>query len=362
MYPIFNIMERTPTPDSGINAWLAEEFRQQYQRDPASVDSDWKKYFEQTDLNRPARANGSFAVPSVAAPAPAITSIPGASVTEAPTEELIALRGATARIAENMTASLAIPLASSQRIIPVRVIEENRRRINHHRQLHDKSKVSYTHIIGWAVVRSVVANPTLNHAFLRNAAGEAFRVARKQINFGLAVDVAGKNGARSLLVPNIRNAGALDFAGFQTAFVDLVTRARSGKLSPADMQGTTISLTNPGTVGTMASSPRLMPGQGAIIAVGAINYPAEYRSVSPEAVASLGIGKVMSVTCTYDHRIIQGTESGIFLGKLQALLDGEDGFYEEIFEALQIPGAPASWSTSAVAPTGAIITGEPTGS
>jgi 2-oxoglutarate decarboxylase len=182
------------------------------------------------------------------------------------------------------------------------------------------------------------------------------------VGSSLAVDVAGKNGARSLLVPNIRNAGALDFAGFQTAFVDLVTRARSGKLSPADMQGTTISLTNPGTVGTMASSPRLMPGQGAIIAVDAINYPAEYRGVSPEAVASLGIGKVMSVTCTYDHRIIQGAESGIFLGKLQALLDGEDGFYEEIFEALQIPGAPASWSTSAVAPTGAIITGEPTGS
>lgn len=242
-----------------------------------------------------------------------------------------------------MTASLAIPLASSQRIISVRVLEENRRRISQHRELQGKSKISYTHIIGWAIVRSVVANPALNHAFLRNSAGEEFRVARKQINFGLAVDVAGRNGARSLMVPNIRNAGALDFATFHVAFDDLVMRARSGKLSPADMQGTTISLTNPGTVGTMASSPRLMPGQGAIIAAGAIGYPAEYRGVPPAVIASLGIGKVMYVTCTCDHRIIQGAESGIFLGRLEELLNGENEFYEGVFEALQIPGTPASW-------------------
>lgn len=355
--PGFHIMENTPTPVSGVNAWYEEELRRQYHRDPSSVDADWRKVFGQTGSNEPAGAANSAAFPSAGAPTPELT--PRA---DADAEELIPLRGAAARIAENMTASLAIPLASSQRIMPVRVVEENRRRINHHRELHGKSKVSYTHIIGWAIVRSVVANPTLNHAFMRNAAGEAFRIAKKQINFGLAVDVAGRNGARSLMVPNIRNAGALDFAGFHAAFDDLVTRARSGKLSPADMQGTTISLTNPGTVGTMASSPRLMPGQGAIIAVGAIDYPAEYRGASPEAVASLGIGKVMSVTCTYDHRIIQGAESGIFLGRLQALLDGDDGFYEEVFEALQIPGAPAGWSTKGAAPTRAMIAGEPGGS
>jgi 2-oxoglutarate dehydrogenase E1 component len=339
-------MNGMPTPD--VNAWYEEELRQQYRRDPASIDADWKKRFEQAPSVTPppsassSQVNGAHGMPA-----------PGADAAE-----MIPLRGGAARIAENMTASLAIPLASSQRIIPVRVLEENRRRINRQRELHGASKISFTHLIGWAIIRSVVANPALNHAFVQNAAGEAFRAARKQINFGLAVDVTGRNGARSLMVPNIRNAGALDFAGYQAAFDDLVTRARSGKLSPADMQGTTISLTNPGTVGTMASSPRLMPGQGAIIAVGAIDYPAEYRGVAPAIVSALSIGKVMSVTCTYDHRIIQGAESGIFLGKLQALLDGEDGFYEEVFEALQIPGPPASWTASGAASAEVIAPGE----
>ena len=163
---------------------------------------------------------------------------------------------------------------------------------------------------------------------------------KNEINFGLAVDVAGKNGARSLLVPNIKNAGAMSFAQYMAAFDDLVARARTGKLGLPDFQGTTISLTNPGTVGTMASMPRLIAGQGAIIAVGAMDYPAEYRGVAPEAIASLGISKVMSVTCTYDHRIIQGAESGMFLGSLQSLLDGDQNFYEEIFERASHPLSP----------------------
>ena len=334
-------------PISGINAWYEEELRQQYHRDPASIDVDWRKFFEQTEN----AAGVASATAPLAAPSSNVSTAPETSTRDANAEELIPLRGAAARIAENMTASLSIPLASSQRVIPVRVLEENRRRINRQRELQGKSKISFTHVIGWAIVRSVATNPTLNHAFVQNAAGEAFRAARKQINFGLAVDVIGRSGARSLLVPNIRNAGALDFAGYHAAFDALVTRARSGKLSPADMQGTTISLTNPGTVGTMASSPRLMEGQGAIIAVGAIDYPPEYRGVPPAIVTALGIGKVMSVTCSYDHRIIQGAESGIFLGSLQDLLDGENRFYEEVFEALQIPGTPASWSTSGTAST-----------
>ena len=163
---------------------------------------------------------------------------------------------------------------------------------------------------------------------------------KNEINFGLAVDVPGKNGSRSLLVPNIKNAGAMSFAQYMAAFDDLVARARTGKLGLPDFQGTTISLTNPGTVGTMASMPRLVAGQGAIIAVGAMDYPAEYRGVAPEAIASLGISKVMSVTCTYDHRIIQGAESGMFLGSLQSLLDGDQDFYEEIFNASSRPVCP----------------------
>jgi multifunctional 2-oxoglutarate metabolism enzyme len=337
-------MEANQGPQSGINAWLEEELLQQYHHDRASVDADWKDIF---DHEAPAsgavtRAGNGNGVSKVAAPA-LLVQAPAEPVLNG-SEELMPLRGAAARIAENMGLSASIPLATSQRIVPVKVIDENRRLINHHRTLLGKSKVSYTHLIGWAIVKSVAANPSLNHAFASNAAGELFRVVKKEINFGLAVDVAGKNGARSLLVPNIKNAGAMSFQEFLTAFDDLVAKARTGKLSVADFQGTSISLTNPGTVGTMASMPRLVSGQGAIVAVGAMDYPAEYRGVSSDVVASLGISKVMSVTCTYDHRIIQGAESGLFLGTLQALFDGEQNFYEEIFEALRVPYAPVKWA------------------
>ena len=182
----------------------------------------------------------------------------------------------------------------------------------------------------------------LNYAY-EEKDGQPYRVVRPQVNLGVAVDVAGKDGGRSLLVPNIKNAGALSFAEYLTAFDDLVTRARNNKLGPADFQGTTISLTNPGTVGTMSSNPRLMLGQGAIIAAGAIDYPAEYRGSADETRAMLGISKVMTLTCTYDHRIIQGAESGAFLGQVQELLDGKDGFYEEVFDHLRMPHQPVHW-------------------
>ncbi|HVV46128.1 MAG TPA: multifunctional oxoglutarate decarboxylase/oxoglutarate dehydrogenase thiamine pyrophosphate-binding subunit/dihydrolipoyllysine-residue succinyltransferase subunit, partial [Bryobacteraceae bacterium] len=331
-------MEANPGPQSGVNAWLEEELLQQYHHDRSSVDADWKTIFEH---EKPAgNGNGVTRVttPAVLVPAPVAEPVLSGS------EELMPLRGAAARIAENMAISATIPLATSQRIVPVKVIDENRRLINHHRTLLGKSKISYTHLIGWAIVKAVQANPSLNHAFATNSAGEMFRVVKKEINFGLAIDVAGKNGARSLLVPNIKNAGAMTFAQFVAAFDDLVVRGRNGKLGVADFQGTTISLTNPGTVGTMASMPRLVAGQGAIVAVGAMDYPAEYRGVPADVVASLGISKVMSITCTYDHRIIQGAESGLFLGALQSLFEGEQNFYEEIFDALRIPYAPVKWA------------------
>jgi multifunctional 2-oxoglutarate metabolism enzyme len=333
-------MESNQGPQSGVNAWLEEELLQQYHHDRASVDADWKNIFD----NETAPANGESKITAPVVTRSVIThDMPEPTLTGQ--DELVPLRGVAARIAENMALSAAIPLATSQRIVPVKVIDENRRLINHHRALLGKSKVSYTHLIGWAIVKSLQANPGLNHAFASNAAGEMFRVVHNEINFGLAIDVPGKNGTRSLLVPNIKNAGALTFAQYLAAFDDLVVRARAGKLTVPDFQGTTISLTNPGTVGTMASMPRLAPGQGAIIAVGAMDYPAEYRGAAPDVVASLGIGKVMSVTCTYDHRIIQGAESGLFLGTLQSLLDGEQNFYEEIFEALRVPYVPVKWAS-----------------
>jgi len=319
-------------PDLGINAWLEDELYQQYLHDRGAVDESWKRVFES------AAPNGGRLSRSSAGSVPAAPEID-----LAPGDELVPLRGASARLAANMAASLAVPVATSQRTIPVKVIDENRRLINHHRGITAKGKVSYTHIIGWAVVKALGAFPVLNQAYAERD-GQAFRVVRGQVNLGIAVDVEGRDGTRNLMVPNIKGAGGMDFASYVAAFDDMVARARGGKLTPGDFQGTTISLTNPGTVGTAGSIPRLMAGQGAIIAAGAIDYPAEYQGVAPEVRAQLGISKVMTITCTYDHRVIQGVESGMFLGKLQALLEGKEDFYEEIFEHLRMPHRPVRWA------------------
>src|SRR6266566_1107647 len=318
-----------PKSDSeiNINSWLEDELYQQYLHDRRAVDPSWTKIFEQ----HAGPGNGAGVKPS---PQPAKVG---------PGEQLVPLRGASARVALNMEASLSMPLATSQRTIPVKVIDENRRIINQHRTLVGKSKVSYTHLIGWAIVKAVKSYPGLNHAYTEMN-GEPFRVVREQINLGIAVDVEGKDGARNLVVPNIKDAGGIDFQQYVSLFDDLVSRARKGKLTAEDFQSTTISLTNPGTVGTMGSIPRLLPGQGAIIAAGAIDYPAEYQGVAPEVRASLGISKVMTLTCTYDHRIIQGAESGMFLGKAQRLLEGAENFYEEVFAHLKMPHQPVRWA------------------
>jgi len=319
----------------GINSWLEDEVYQQYLHDRAAVDESWKRRFEG------AAPNGDKAAP---APTPPRTVTPRPAPAEpGPGEELVPLRGAAARIAKNMETSLSVPVATSQRIIPVKVIDENRRLINHQRDITGKRKVSYTHIIGWAIVKALDAFPVLNHAY-QERDGQGFRLVRKQVNLGIAIDVEGKDGVRNLMVPNIPNAGGMDFQQYLGAFDDIVNRARSGRLTPADFQNSTVSLTNPGTVGTVASVPRLMAGQGAIIATGAIDYPAEYEGVAPEVRAGLGISKIMTVTCTYDHRVIQGAESGMFLGKLQALLEGKEDFYEEIFSHLKMPYRPVRWA------------------
>src|SRR5262245_49980945 len=323
----------------GINSWLEDELYQQYLHDRSTVDESWKQIFQEP---RALHANGGNGIPSpaVKVAAPAVPAPP--PVQAGTTGELQPLRGVAGKIAENMSASLSIPLATSQRTIPVKVMDENRRIINQHRTLVGKSKVSYTHLIGWSIIRALEDFSNLNNAYAERN-GEPYRVVRTQVNLGVAVDVAGKDGVRNLLVPNIKDAGHIDFAKYVAAFDDLVNRARAGKLTPADFQGTSISLTNPGTVGTMSSNPRLMTGQGAIIAAGAIDYPAEYRGAADETRAAIGLSKVMALTCTYDHRIIQGAESGAFLGKVEALLNGEDSFYEEIFHHLRMPHQPVHW-------------------
>jgi len=326
-------MPPTNDPPPDINSWLEDELYHQYLRDQAGVDASWKGVFE------------------------AMRQPKAAAVIEAsPTEQLVPLRGAAARIATNMAASLAVPTATSQRIIPVKVIEENRRIINQHRTLTGQSKISYSHILGYAILQALKDLPAMNDAFI-DSNGEAFRAVRKQVNLGIAVDVAGSGGTRSLMVPSIKNAGSLSFAAYQDAFDDLVRRARKGKLTVDDFKDTSISLTNPGTVGTVGSVPRLMPGQGCILAVGAIDYPAEYQGASRETIAMLGLSKVMTITCTYDHRVIQGAESGLFLGKLYDLLQGAAAFYEALFASLRIPHQPMRWQpdkSSAIGSSGGL--------
>ena len=324
-------MPSKPDPELGVNSWFEDELYREYLHDHSAVDSSWKTVFDQGNGAAAASVRGEIATPELGVPVES-------------GEQLQPLRGAAGRLAENMAASVAIPLATSQRTIAVKVMDENRRIINQHLTLLGRGKVSYTHIVGWAIVKALEEMPALNGAYAERS-GQRFRVAPPRVNLGIAVDVAGRDGARNLMVPNIRNAGALGFEEYLAAFDDVVTRARSNRLTPADFQGTTISLTNPGVVGTMASNPRLMAGQGAIIATGAIGYPAEYQGAAPETRAILGIGKVMTLTCTYDHRIIQGAESGLFLGKMQALLDGADGFYEEIFSHLRMPHQPVRWES-----------------
>jgi 2-oxoglutarate dehydrogenase E1 component len=325
-------MDSTTDKQLGINSWFEEELHQEYLHNRQLVGEDWKAVF---DSIPPGAGSGPFA-----GLAPPQRTVAGVALTGS--EELIPLRGAAARLAGNMTASLGIPTATSQRTISVKIIDENRQLINQHRTLLGKSKISYTHIIGWAIVQALKSFPALNHAYVEKD-GQPFRLAHRQINFGIAVDVEGKDGNRSLLVPNIKNAGSLNFQQYLAAFDDVVLRARTGKLTPEDLQGATVSLTNPGTVGTVGSIPRLMPGQGCIIATGSIDYPAEFAGVTPEMKAALGVSKVMTITCTYDHRIIQGAESGMFLAKVQDLLQGGGGFYEQIFTDLKMPHHPVKW-------------------
>src|SRR5260221_10943453 len=241
-----------------------------------------------------------------------------------------------------MEASLTDPTATSMRNIPVRTLEENRRILNKHRDATAASKISFTHLVAWAIVRALDTFPRLNDAYAE-LEGQAHRIQRDQVRLGIAVDVQKKDGSRTLLVPNIKDAGRMDFAQFVKAFDELVARARKATISPDGFMGTTVSLTNPRTVGTSASAPRLMPGQGLIVATGALDYPPEYRSMAPRTLSLLGISKVMTVTSTYDHRIIQGAESGLFLARMEELLRGEDSFYERIFEDLGLPHRPVHW-------------------
>jgi 2-oxoglutarate decarboxylase len=391
------------TSQFGQNQWLVDEMYQRFQDDPSSVDASWHEFLTdyspdaaakagvangrgtngtttaasaaappgktspppaakaetaptsatKTGDGAPAKSAANGAAPKVAAPktaapkaapaktAPAKESPAKASAPETAAEETKVLRGAAAAVAKNMSASLAIPTATSVRAIPAKLMFDNRIVINNHLARTRGGKISFTHLLGYAIVQAVKAFPNMNRHFAE-IDGKPHSVTPAHTNLGLAIDLPGKDGSRSLVVAAIKNTETHNFTQFYSAYEDIVRRARDGKLTGEDFSGVTISLTNPGGIGTVHSVPRLMQGQGAIIGAGAMEYPAEFQGASDERIADMGVGKLMTLTSTYDHRIIQGAESGDFLRTIHNLLISDE-FYDEIFHALHIPYEPVRW-------------------
>jgi 2-oxoglutarate decarboxylase len=384
-----------PTAQFGTNEWLVEEMYQRFLDDPESVDSAWHDFFADyrpapdssgsgetgaegaapsSDIAKPAApksaasadeagSNGQAAAPAKpaaqAAPAssaaPESTAKPEAkpaagstsraakpSAPAAPSGDVTQLRGSASTVVKNMQASLGIPTATSVRAVPAKLLADNRVVINNHLKRTRGGKISFTHLIGYAVVKALADFPTMNRYFVEDGGRPAI-VTPEHVNLGLAIDLPGKGGQRSLVVVSIKGCEAMTFAQFWSAYEDVVRKARSGGLTTADFTGTTISLTNPGTLGTNHSVPRLMQGQGTIVGVGAMEYPAAFQGASDERLAEFGVSKIITLTSTYDHRIIQGAESGDFLRRVHQLLLGEDGFFDDIFTSLRVPYEPVRW-------------------
>ncbi|MEI3846505.1 MULTISPECIES: multifunctional oxoglutarate decarboxylase/oxoglutarate dehydrogenase thiamine pyrophosphate-binding subunit/dihydrolipoyllysine-residue succinyltransferase subunit [unclassified Microbacterium] len=389
----------------GANEWLVEELYEQFKIDRNSVDKAWWPVLEAyhpADGAAPtapaaapaapaqaaaATAPAAAAAPAPAAPAPAaapaapqpaaeprpvtapipvIGNQPVARTTarpaapqpipaqapkaqpssadgEAEADVVTALKGLPKTLAANMDESLTVPTATSVRTVPAKLMIDNRIVINNHMARTRGGKVSFTHLIGWAIIQTLKEFPSQN-VFYAEVDGKPSVVAPAHINLGIAIDLPRPDGSRALLVPSIKRAEQLSFNEYLTTYEDLVGRARGNKLTAADFQGTTISLTNPGGIGTVHSVPRLMKGQGCIVGAGALEYPAEFQGASDKTLNELAIGKTITLTSTYDHRVIQGAGSGEFLKKVHELLIGQRGFYEDIFSALRIPYAPIHWA------------------
>ncbi|MGW9024456.1 multifunctional oxoglutarate decarboxylase/oxoglutarate dehydrogenase thiamine pyrophosphate-binding subunit/dihydrolipoyllysine-residue succinyltransferase subunit [Streptomyces sp. NPDC055722] len=384
---------KNPAAAFGPNEWLVDEIYQQYLQDPNSVDRAWWDFFADYKPGAPASAAGTAAAGAAettasaqaapaaqaaaptapaappapaapaqpaAAPAPAKAAAPAAkpaakpaaapaqpkkdeAVAQAPQgPELVTLRGPSAAVVKNMNASLELPTATSVRAVPVKLLFDNRIVINNHLKRARGGKISFTHLIGYAMVQAIKAMPSMNWSFAEKD-GKPTLVKPEHVNLGLAIDLVKPNGDRQLVVAAIKKAETLNFFEFWQGYEDIVRRARDGKLTMDDFTGVTVSLTNPGGLGTVHSVPRLMPGQSVIMGVGSMDYPAEFQGTSQDTLNKLGISKVMTLTSTYDHRVIQGAASGEFLRVVANLLLGENGFYDEIFEALRIPYEPVRW-------------------
>ena len=315
-----------PNPFETANAGFAQAMYEDYLRDPAAVGAEWRRLFESGVVGERPPSNGRPpAAPDAGAPP---SAEPTDRLTARPPDRATPIKGPAARLVQNMAESLTVPTATTFRELPVATLEAQRKALNAAYQAAGQNvKISFTHIIAWAIVQATKQHPVMGHTLLLQD-GAPYRVVPDGISLGLAVDVTRKDGSRGLVVPVIRHAETMDFAAFHAAYEALVEKARTNKLMPDDFVGATMSLTNPGGLGTVASVPRLMAGQGSIIAVGSIAYPPEFATVAPERLKEMGLGKVMTVTSTYDHRVIQGAESGQFLGTLDGMLQGKDGFYE----------------------------------
>ena len=373
--------DSTTSGDFGANDWLVEEMYEAWVKDPTSVEASWiptlQAYSAKAgNTTAPVAAAQEVAAPAAAAPVAArveptdnptgaIDAIPSTSRTtstgptntpipaQAPeatkpsdaTDEAVVspLKGMAKALASNMDASLTVPTATSVRTVPAKLMIDNRIVINNHLRRTRGGKVSFTHMIGWAMVRALKSFPSQN-VFYDEPDGTPSLVVPAHINLGLAIDVPKPDGTRALLVPGIKKAEQMTFADFLAAYEDVVSRARANKLTAEDFQGNTVSLTNPGGIGTVHSVPRLMRGQGCIVGAGALDYPAEFQGTSEKVLFDLGISKTITLTSTYDHRVIQGAGSGEFLKIVHELLIGENDFYEDIFATLRIPYAPIRWA------------------
>ncbi|MGI9577304.1 MAG: multifunctional oxoglutarate decarboxylase/oxoglutarate dehydrogenase thiamine pyrophosphate-binding subunit/dihydrolipoyllysine-residue succinyltransferase subunit [Microthrixaceae bacterium] len=341
----------------GPNAWLVEEMFEQYSSDPASVSESWQDFFAGyhppgTHRSEPAPTNGQGAAPGGSTTPAAATTPAGTSeqskaeqkADEKPEPPGDQIRGVGARIVANMEASLAVPTATSYREVPAKLLEINRRVINGYLGRTRGGKVSFTHLIGYALVKAIAEHvPTVNNSFVEGPEGEPRIVRNEHVGLGLAVDMEKPDGSRTLIVPCIRNADTMDFADFAAHYDEMIRKAKTNKLGVDDFAGVTVTLTNPGTIGTERSVPRLMPGQGAIIGVGSLTFPTGFAGADPETLADIGVSKVITISSTYDHRIIQGAESGLLLKAVDELLLGAEGFYDHIFESLGVPYEAVQW-------------------
>jgi 2-oxoglutarate dehydrogenase E1 component len=342
-------MSTSSSPPSGsrseLNAWLIEDMREQYRADPSQLTEVWRNFIEGMEYGRNGGSNGheSAEASASAATTDDPTVLRRAAALASPDgPEPSRLRGVGATIVRNMEESIGVPTATSVRDVPAKLLEVNRRIINNYLRRTRGGKVSFTHLIAHAMVRAVDAVPAMVKTFAL-VDGNPAVVQHGTFGLGLAVDLPKDDGSRQLLVPVIKDANTMGFGDFVDAYDDIIRRIRAGKLTAEMFAGGVLTVTNPGTVGTVSSVPRLMSGQAAIFGVGTIAYPAEYAAADERTLARLGVGKTITLTSTYDHRVIQGAESGQFLARVHALLLGEDGFYDDVFDSIGLPYEPARW-------------------